>query len=308
MVSEPPSCRQCGGKFGRILLPPYCELCGQLAQLTTHLYSKRFPAVLGHIAEGAIREALHRCLSSSDCFWGAEEAKKEREVAAPQGDSGKPVGGTDPPGAENVLPPEGAPEVKKEEGRSTQPLPGLTGKASSPCRPLSPEGGRGSKVKTEDSTPGKESKSSAGEPRKRSKHRKRKKRSRSGSRRSHSRRRRRGEDHGERVGSPRFEEIEEEPEPPRRPIRPSSAHSGHAEGRRVRSPSRSLAKRDYSGYYQQPSWTGPIPSGENRRREEGRGRSPRAPVNKGVKKRKQQEKARAFGGWNNRGGRGWQRR
>ncbi len=256
------------------------------------------------MAERSVREALHRCLAASDCFWGAEEARKDIESNIGVGGQGGSV--STPAAVEKKE--EVSPEKPLEKSRSEVPLPGLSGKAASPCRPVSPVvTGRGNQP-AEDTTPGKESQASVEEEKKSNKHRKRKRKSRSGSRRSRSRRRRRSAEIREREDSPGFERSEEEVPVPRAPVRPSSARPVASEGRREASRSRPLARRDYSGYYQQPNWVGPIPAAGSRDREHPRGRSPRQAINKGAKKRRQQEKARSFGGWNNRGGRGWQRR
>ncbi len=308
MVTPAPLCRQCGGKFGRLSLPPYCELCGQLAQLTTHLYSQRFPQALSGVAEGAIREALHRCLAASDCYWGAEEARRCAEKAPEKSGQGSDTGAK-----ESALKTEEgeavqSPPVKVETSRSAPSLPGLSGKAASPCRPVSPVVERTSNPCSEESTPGRSSKAPIEESRKRSKHKKRRKKSRSRSHRSRSRRKRKEDSRREIKESPGSEETPGRRVPSREPVRPSSVRHLQEEVRRERSPSRSLAARDYSGYYQQPAWVGPIPSAGSRQQERQPGRSPRRAANKGLKKRQQQERARAYGGWNNRGGKGGSRR
>ena len=305
MVSELPPCRQCGGRFGRLTVPPYCGLCGQLAQLTTHLYSRRFPQALVPVAEEAVREALHKCLAASDCYWGAEEARRSfEELQKEKAEDTKPEVSKTEVKVEVPSPKREVEEAAKES-RSSGGLPGLSGKAASPCRPVSPPRGEGEKkVEKEVSLEREESpkQENTPEPRdekRKSSRRKRHRRTRSHSHRSRSRRRRREGGVRERSISPRSEEDRRSPGQGRGRVRPSSYRGAPAEG---------LQERDYSGYYQQPNWTGPIPAGGSRRQSPLRNKSPKQGANKGVKKRKQQERARAWGGWNNRGGRGWKRR
>ena len=208
MVSELPPCRQCGGRFGRLIVPPYCGLCGQLAQLTTHLYSRRFPQALVGVAEEALREALHKCLAASDCYWGAEEARRNFEEAKQEeAKQTKPEESKVEVKVEVPSPKRESKEVAKES-QSSEGLPGLTGKAASPCRPVSPVRVEGDKeAEKEESLEKEESpeKEDIPEPRdvkKRSSQRKRRRRTRSHSRRSRSRRRRRGEEARERSVSP----------------------------------------------------------------------------------------------------------
>lgn len=308
MVSVPPLCRQCGGRFGRISIPPYCELCGQLAHLTNHLYSKRFPTVLVPLAESALREALHKCLSASDSYWGAQEAEA-RSSEKPKEESKEAVG--EPPVVKAKVE-EPSPQREKEkiveESREEPKLPGLSVKAASPCRPVSPAPREDRPEAPSAAASVDRSGGEVEEERKKSKAKKRHKRSRSGSHPSRSRRRRRGEAGRERDSSPRGEAEPRRPSRQARRAKPSSARAAHGGDQRPRSPSRSLQGRDYSGYYQQPNWSGPIPAGGSRRRVAEGDRSPRHGKNKGLKKQRQQERARARGGWNNRGGRGWHRR
>ena len=134
------------------------------------------------------------------------------------------------------------------------------------------------------------------EKRKKAKRKSRSPKSRSGSRRRRRRRHSREEPEPPRSGSSE-KEIEE-----RARVKPSRVPPSSARGSRVpRSPSGPPPGRDFSGYYQAPVWEGPIPANGDQSRI--RGSSPKR-VNKGVKKRLQQERARDRG-WQFRDGKRW---
>lgn len=303
-------CVECKGKFGGALWGSVCELCGLQRQLRGHLLSSRFPAEEGGSAVRLLRECLHRVLEHSDTFWGAQSpseatpsgGKKKKEVKSERRE-GDPqfIAVKEEPCEKVDKRPLEAPEDRKPGSEassvSPSPPPGVTGKAP-PAKPPSAGSRRESRE-----TPRREERIESPVKVVKEKKHKRKRKSRSPNSRSGSRERRRrrraersSEAHRPGLGEVEAEETRKKAKPSRVP--PSSAREGAA----PRSPSYPPPVDQHRrGYYQEPYWKGPIPAaqgGESFRRD-----SPRR-INKGVKKRQQQEKARTFG-WKFQDGRRW---
>ena len=291
MSEGSPTCRQCEGKFGSAVGDNYCPLCSQLVQLAGHLLSRRFPVAKGQAAVHILRDTYLRVLELSEAYWGSREVTEFSTGC----DLPLPVASKD-----KEERPDKSWQVKEErrDKSLSGEAPGLSGKAA-PVKPPSyreelprspeeerseePQGSRGQSV---------------GRGRSQSHQKKRRKKSKSGRHRSRSRRRRRKDSGREKEDSPRpkveTEEKREEVKDRRSFPGPSSAGAGAV--RRARTPSHSPPRRDFSGYYQHPIWEGPILARTSGGDREPRGKSPKY-INKGVKKRQQQERAKGKGGW-----------
>ncbi len=319
MSGDRPLCLECKGKFGASVWGKVCELCSLQRQIYSHLVSPRFPAEEKEFATRAVRECYHRILEHSDAVWELKRVEGEKQGPFPGGEEKKEEHKRGE--KEKVSPdliavkeevqedivdkrPLEAPaiETPKETVASTSPTgpPGLTGKAA-PVKPPS-----SSLHRELEDTPRKrhraESDSKArGQDREKEKRKKAKRKSRSPKSRSGSRRRRRRRHSREEPEPPRSGSSEKEIEERAR-VKPSRVPPSSARGSRVpRSPSGPPPGRDFSGYYQAPVWEGPIPANGDQSRI--RGSSPKR-VNKGVKKRLQQERARDRG-WQFRDGKRW---
>ena len=291
MSEGSPTCRQCEGKFGNAVGGNYCPLCSQLVQLAGHLLSRRFPVAKGQAAVHILRDTNPRVLELSESYWGSREVTEFNtgcDLPPPAGSEGEEEK------------PDKSWQVKEErrDNSLSGEAPGLSGKAA-PVKPpsyreelpRSPEEGR---TREPQGSRG----HSVGGDRSRSHLRKRRKKSRSGRHRSRSRRRRRKESGREKEDSPRPKvetEEKKEVEKERRPF-PGPTSAGAGSVRRARTPSHSPPKRDFSGYYQHPVWEGPILARTSGGERESRAKSPKY-INKGVKKRQQQERAKGKGGW-----------
>ena len=323
MSGDRPACSECKGKFGPSVWGSVCELCGLQRQLRGHLVSARFPSEEGDFATKVVRECFHRILEHSDAVWELKRVQGEKQGPFP-GDHPKPAEEEEGKRREKdkVSPdliavkeevteepidkrPVEAPALESPREKATSPIPhrapGLTGKAA-PVKPPSETLHREledapRKKQRQDSDSRAERQDKEKEKKKKTKRKSRSPRSRSGSRRRRRRRHSREE-----IEPPRLDSSEAETEEGRPKVRPSQGPSSSARGTAVpRSPSGPPPGRDFSGYYQAPVWQGPIPArGEPGRN---RGGSPRA-ANKGVKKRRQQERARVQG-WHFREGKPW---
>ena len=324
MSGERPACSECKGKFGPSVWGSVCELCGLQRQLRGHLVSARFPSEEGEFATRVVRECFHRILEHSDTVWELKGVQGEKQGPFPgdhpkasekeerkekEGDKVSPdlIAVKEEVPEENIdKRPLEAPATENPREKATSPTshraPGLTGKAA-PVKPPSESLHR--ELEDTPRTRHRKESESRGRRQEREKEKKKKKakrKSRSPRSRSGSRRRRRRRHSREEPEPPRFESSEDESEADRPRVRPSQGPA--SSGRRSavpRSPSGPPPGRDFSGYYQAPVWQGPIPARGEPGRD--RGGSPR-PANKGVKKRKQQERARAQG-WQFRGGGHW---
>ena len=309
-----PPCRECKGKFGSAVWGDVCELCGLLRQLVGHLCSSRYPAQEGSSAVRLVRECFHKVLEHSDTYWGAQtseqgssptqpgrsgetkEEKKEKVAGEPE-----LIAVKEEPTEKIDKRPLEAPEVKQPvsgvRSSSPSPPPGLTGKAP-PAKPPSESVHRELEVTPGGGDQGRSEKGPAKEKKHKRRRKTRSPKSRSVSR--EHRRRRRSERRSEgRRSEPRSPEGASE----RKKVKPTSVPPSSTRGSAApRSPSHPPPEdHNRRGYYQEPYWTGPIPAA--RGRDHQRGDSPRR-ANKGLKKRQQQERARALG-WKFHGDRKW---
>ena len=303
------SCIDCGSKFGPAVWGSVCEVCGLLQQVKTHLISPRYPAAEKEVAVRYVRECLHKVLEHSDTFWGAQlerqgpiPAKKEKEAKSPELIPVKEEKDEKDEKEEKVdkspleEPAKAVGEGKVSLSSPSTPPPGLTGK-SAPARPPFE-----SKARESEGTPRKKEKRSSATPDKekrseKEKKKRRRRRSKSRRTRSGSRDRKRRKVSREAFLSPVAEGEGRGDREEKKKAKPSSVPSTSSRGGQApRSPSRGPIDR--RGYYQEPFWKGPIPAGRGQRRPSPRG------ANKGLKKKRQQEKARAFG-WKFSDGRRW---
>ena len=309
-----PPCRECKGKFGSAVWGNVCELCGLVRQLTGHLLSSRFPAQEGATAVRLMRECFHKVLEHSDTYWGAQTSEQSSSPTQPGGSGGKKEekkekGSEEPafiavkeePSEKIDKRPLEAPEVKEPligvPASSPSPPPGLTGKAP-PAKPPS----KSSHRESED-TPGKRERGRSEKAHTKEKKHKRRRKTRSPKSRSASKDHKRRKRSEKRSEERRSELRSPEGASERKKAKPSSVPPTSARGSAApRSPSHPPPEdNNRRGYYQEPYWRGPIPAA--RGREDHRGDSPRR-ANKGVKKRQQQERARALG-WKFHGDRRW---
>ena len=316
-MGDKPACIECKGKFGCALYGKVCEICGLVIQLQNHLTSPRYPAEEKEVALRYVRECFHKVLEHSDTYWGAKGLNQGPfpEVGGSLGEGSQPSKEAEVKSERPLIAVKEEKEEKVDKGPLEEPQaarggveislsspsvtpPGLTGKAA-PQKP--PRRSKDRELRETPRKKGKEESSSRGRSRQaeKEKKKKRKRKSRSGQSRSESRRRRRRRRSGE-VSEPPVEGPRKRvEEPERRKVRPSTIPSSSARGAQPpRSPSKGPANRPERGYYQEPFWSGPIPAGRRPREH-----SPQQ-KNKGLKKKRQQERARTFG-WKFHDGRRW---
>ena len=316
-MGDKPACIECKGKFGCALYGKVCEICGLVIQLQNHLTSPRYPAEEKEVALRYVRECFHKVLEHSDTYWGAKGLNQGPfpEVGGSLGEGSQPSKEAEVKSERPLIAVKEEKEEKVDKGPLEEPQavrggieislsspsvtpPGLTGKAAPQKPPVT------SKDRELKDTPRKkerEGTSSRDRSRRaeRERRKKRKRKSRSGQSRSESRRRRRRRRSGEESEPPVESPRKRGEEPERRRVRPSTIPSSSARGAQPpRSPSKGPAHRSERGYYQEPFWSGPIPAGKRPR-----GGSPQQ-KNKGLKKRRQQERARTFG-WKFHDGKRW---
>ena len=303
------ACRDCGGKFRGVTFGNLCEVCNLTLRIRSHLLSSRYPPQGLEAAVAILRESLWKLLEHSDNYWTYQEYSAKAEEGK-GGEKSSERSSKEKPGSE----PNPENRIAKEEfdktpvkaepsGSHNQAVAGLSGKAAPPKPPLGVEEPPSEETGKKKNKENKRSKSPR-HRRERSDRRRRKKRTRkskSGRGRTPKQRREKPEVREERSpprsGSESGETSTSEPPIPR----PSRAGD-----RKPRSPSKSPPPRVDPGYYTRDPWPGPILAKRKPSQTEHPAWSPPRGTNKGTKKRRQQDRAREYGGWNNRArGRGW---
>ncbi len=309
MSDEPPrSCRDCVGKFRLGAGGEICEVCRLTLRIRQHLLSPRYPAEGGEGAVVVLRECLWRLLEHSDSHWGAKEAA----LFVKEKGKGKGIEDTPREASPGKVEEERAKKepleepatvpIKVEPTRSHTPeLPGLCGKAP-PVKPPREVEAASSGAPSPRIEGKKKVSKSRGRRRERH-HRDRSQADKKGKRRTRSRSRRKAKKVDRPATPPleeespsRGEEESEEEESLEERARPSSA----GDRRQARSPP--YPPRNYSRPEDCPKpWPGPILAKRKPSQTDYPARWPSSkPKHKGEKKRRQQERAKQFGGWNHR--------